>query len=164
MLLLLLGIVTARLFRLKGAEAAVFRHIRCSGIPNFWISPDNGTIWCGRTSLCQYVPARFLSFTVDGWCCNSEPRERDYSEAKPERVLNPNTIATFAGLTCFLLSFKLPDIFTQTMTELGSANTWLSMLNIGAMLVFFKTGSLLKNKELYIVSFNRLITDRSSLS
>jgi predicted permease len=44
------------------------------------------------------------------------------------------------------------------MTELGSANTWLSMLYIGAMLVFSKTGSLLKNKELYIVSFNRLIT------
>jgi hypothetical protein len=43
------------------------------------------------------------------------------------------------------------------MTELGSANTWLSMLYIGAMLVFSNVGGLLKKKSLYLVSFNRLI-------
>jgi len=43
------------------------------------------------------------------------------------------------------------------MTELGSANTWLSMLYIGAMLVLSNVGGLLKRRISYLVSFNRLI-------
>ncbi|HBE43663.1 MAG TPA: transporter, partial [Bacteroidales bacterium] len=73
------------------------------------------------------------------------------------RVLNPNTIATLTGLVFFLFSIRLPEILVKPMSELGSANTWLSMLYIGAMLVFAKVGDLLKTKSIYILSLNRLI-------
>ncbi|NLA48576.1 MAG: AEC family transporter [Bacteroidales bacterium] len=73
------------------------------------------------------------------------------------RVLNPNTIATVAGLVFFMFSLKLPEIIVRPLAELGSANTWLSMLYIGAMLVFANVADLLKTKSLYIISFNRLI-------
>ncbi|HOF19975.1 MAG TPA: AEC family transporter, partial [Bacteroidales bacterium] len=49
------------------------------------------------------------------------------------------------------------EIIVRPLAELGSANTWLSMLYIGAMLVFANVGDLLKTKSLYIISFNRLI-------
>ena len=43
------------------------------------------------------------------------------------------------------------------MTDLGAANTWLSMLYIGAMLVFSNVAGMLRKKGLYIISFNRLV-------
>ena len=45
----------------------------------------------------------------------------------------------------------------KPLSELGSANTWLSMLYIGAMLVLADVGGLLGRKSLYIISINRLV-------
>ena len=73
------------------------------------------------------------------------------------RVLNPNTVATLSGLLFFILSIKLPPLLVKPLMELGSANTWLSMLYIGAMLVLADVGGLLGRKSLYIISINRLI-------
>ena len=56
-----------------------------------------------------------------------------------------------------MLSIKVPKLIVTPLSELGSANTWLSMLYIGAMLAFSDVGGLLKKKSLYIISFNRLI-------
>jgi predicted permease len=73
------------------------------------------------------------------------------------RVFNPNTIATITGLLFFIFSIKLPEILIKPLSELGSANTWLSMLYIGAMLAFTNVGGLLSKKSLYLISLNRLI-------
>ena len=73
------------------------------------------------------------------------------------KVINPNTIATVAGLLLFMFSIKLPKIIITPLSELGSANTWLSMLYIGALLVFSDVGGILKRKSIYLVSFNRLL-------
>jgi hypothetical protein len=73
------------------------------------------------------------------------------------RVVNPNTIATLTGLFFFLFSVKLPKLLETPLSELGSANTWLSMLYIGAMLAFSSVGGLLGRKSIYILSINRLI-------
>lgn len=73
------------------------------------------------------------------------------------KVINPNTIATVAGLFLFMFSIKLPKIIITPLTELGSANTWLSMLYIGALLVLSDVGGILKRKSIYLVSFNRLL-------
>ncbi len=45
----------------------------------------------------------------------------------------------------------------RPLSELGSANTWLSMLYIGAMLAFTSVGGLLGKRSLYLISINRLI-------
>ncbi|HSL87169.1 MAG TPA: AEC family transporter [Bacteroidales bacterium] len=73
------------------------------------------------------------------------------------KVINPNTIATVAGLLLFMFSIKLPKIIITPLSELGSANTWLSMLYIGALLVLSDVGGILKRKSIYLVSFNRLL-------
>jgi predicted permease len=73
------------------------------------------------------------------------------------RVFNPNTIATITGLLFFIFSIKLPEILIKLLSELGSANTWLSMLYIGAMLAFTNVGGLLGKRSLYLISFNRLV-------
>jgi malate permease and related proteins len=76
------------------------------------------------------------------------------------RVLNPNTIATLSGLLFFILSIILPVLVVRPLSELGAANTWLSMLYIGAMLVPADVGGLLGKSSLYIISMNRLMIVR----
>ncbi len=74
-----------------------------------------------------------------------------------QRVINPNTIATLAGLLMFIFSVRIPKLVVTPLAELGSANTWLSMLYIGALLALSDVGGILKRKSIYLVSFNRLI-------
>jgi predicted permease len=71
--------------------------------------------------------------------------------------MNPNTIAVLAGFTLFLLSVRLPKLILTPLSELGAANTWLSMLYIGAMLVLSNAWQLLRKKSIFILSFNRLL-------
>jgi hypothetical protein len=73
------------------------------------------------------------------------------------QVINPNTIATLAGLIFFMFSIKLPKLIVTPLAEVGAANTWLCMLYIGAMLFLSDVRGLLGKKSIYIISINRLI-------
>ncbi len=156
--LLLTGWLATRVFRLKGAEAAVFKTHSMFGNTIFLGFPlitalygFEGLLYASMFQLISSI----LMWTV-GVIVLSHGNGISWKKSLL-RVVNPNTIATLVGLTFFLLSIKIPDIILRPMTELGSANTWLSMLYIGAMLVFSNVGGMLKRKSLYIISLNRLV-------
>jgi hypothetical protein len=156
--LLLVGWISVRLFRLRGAEAAVFKTHSMFGNTIFLGFPLITALYGVEGLL--YASMYQLVSTVIMWTAGviilSHGNGTSWKKSFI-KVLNPNTIATIAGLLLFILSVRLPDILIKPMTELGSANTWLSMLYIGAMLVLSNVGGLLKKKSLYLVSFNRLI-------
>jgi predicted permease len=156
--LLLIGWVASRIFNLKGAEAAVFKTHSMFGNTIFLGFPlitalygFEGLLYASMFQLVSSI----LMWTV-GVVVLSHGNGISWKKSLL-RVVNPNTIATIAGLAFFLLSVKIPDVILKPMTELGSANTWLSMLYIGAMLVFSNVGGLLKKKSIYVISFNRLV-------
>jgi predicted permease len=156
--LLLIGWVASRIFNLKGAEAAVFKTHSMFGNTIFLGFPlitalygFEGLLYASMFQLVSSI----LMWTV-GVVVLSHGNGISWKKSL-FRVVNPNTIATIAGLAFFLLSVKIPDVILKPMTELGSANTWLSMLYIGAMLVFSNVGGLLKKKSIYVISFNRLV-------
>ena len=156
--LLFIGWISTRIFRLQGAEAAVFKVHSMFGNTIFLGFPLITALYGVEGLL--YASMFQLVSTIIMWTAgviilshgNGTPWRKCLI-----KVLNPNTIATVIGLIFFILSVRLPEIVLKPMTELGSANTWLSMLYIGAMLAFSNVGSLLKKKSLYLVSFNRLI-------
>jgi predicted permease len=156
--LLLVGWITTKIFRLQGSESAVFRVHAMFGNTIFLgfplITALYGVEGLLYASMFQLV-STIIMWTV-GVIILSHGNGTSWKKSLG-KVLNPNTIATITGLVCFILSIRLPDILLKPMTELGSANTWLSMLYIGAMLVLSNVGGLLKKKSLYIVSFNRLV-------
>jgi len=156
--LLLVGWLTAKAFRLQGSEAAVFKVHAMFGNTIFLGFPLITALYGVEGLL--YASMFQLVSTIIMWTAGviilSHGNGTSWKKSLG-KVFNPNTIATVAGLVCFILSVKLPDILLKPLTELGSANTWLSMLYIGAMLVLSNAGGLLKKKNLYIVSFNRLI-------
>ena len=158
LLLFIIGWITSRLLKFRTGEAAVFRAHSMFG----------NTIFLGfPLILALYGPEGLLYATMFQLVSNLImwtagvvvlSHGNDVSWKKSIlKVLNPNTIATLTGLVFFMLSIKLPEIIIRPLSELGSANTWLSMLYIGAMLVFANVGDLLKTKSLYVISFNRLI-------
>ncbi len=156
--LLLVGWITVRVFRMEGSEAAVFKAHSMFGNTIFLGFPLITALY-GYEGL-LYASMFQLVSTIIMWTVGvivlSHGNGTSWKKSLL-KVLNPNTIATLAGLVLFLFSFKLPQILLKPMTELGAANTWLSMLYIGAMLAFSNVGSLLKKRSLYLVSFNRLV-------
>jgi malate permease and related proteins len=156
--LLFIGWISSKVFRLQGTEAAVFKVHSMFGNTIFLgfplITALYGVEGLLYASMFQLV-STIIMWTV-GVIILSHGNGTSWKKSLV-KVLNPNTIATLTGLVFFLLSVRLPEIILKPMTELGSANTWLSMLYIGAMLAFSNVGSLLKKKSLYLISFNRLI-------
>ena len=62
-----------------------------------------------------------------------------------------------SGFTLFLLSVKLPPIILDSVGALGSTTTYLSMIYIGAVLYFADGRKMLRNRNVYLLSFNRLL-------
>jgi malate permease and related proteins len=156
--MLFMGWITTRIFKIKGREAAVFKAHSMFGNTIFLgfplITALFGVEGLLYASMFQLV-SNIIMWTV-GVVVLTHGNGTSWKKSI-SRVLNPNTIATLAGLCFFLLSIKLPQLLVKPLSELGAANTWLSMLYIGAMLVFSDVRGLLGKKSLYIISVNRLV-------
>ena len=156
--MLLAGWVTTRIFRIEGREAAVFKVHSMFGNTIFLgfplITALYGVEGLLYASMFQLV-SNIIMWTA-GVVVLTHGDGRSWKKSI-SRVLNPNTVATLSGLLFFIFSIKLPALVVKPLTELGSANTWLSMLYIGAMLVLADVSGLLGRKSLYILSINRLI-------
>jgi predicted permease len=156
--MLLMGWFTTRIFKIKGGEAAVFRTHSMFGNTIFLgfplITALFGVEGLLYATMFQLV-SNIIMWTV-GVVVLTHGNGTSWKKSFL-KVLNPNTIATLTGLTFFLLSIKLPALLVKPLSELGAANTWLSMLYIGAMMVFADVRGLLGKKSLYIISINRLV-------
>jgi len=156
--MLLAGWCVTKLFNFKGREAAVFKAHSMFGNTIFLGFPLITALYGVEGLL--YASMYQLVSTIIMWTAGviilTHGDERSWKKSIA-RVLNPNTIATLLGLLFFVFSIKLPALIVKPLSELGAANTWLSMLYIGAMLVLADVGGLLGRKSLYILSINRLI-------
>lgn len=158
MFMLVVGWLTTRLFKIEGREAAVFRTHSMFGNTIFLGFPLIDALYGAEGLL--YASMFQLVSTIIMWTVGVLVITYGHGTSWRKsimKVINPNTIATLLGLVFFLLSIKLPAIVVTPLAETGSANTWLSMLYIGAMLTFADVGGMLRKKSLYILSFNRLI-------
>jgi predicted permease len=157
-LMLFIGWVLTKIFAIKGSEAAVFKAHSMFGNTIFLGFPlitalfgSEGLLYASMYQLISSL----IMWTV-GVVVLSHGNGNSLKKSVA-RVINPNTIATVTGLIFFIFSIKLPSVIVKPFSELGAANTWLSMLYIGAMLTFASVGGLLGKKSLYIISFSRLV-------
>lgn len=70
---------------------------------------------------------------------------------------NPSIIAVIVGVVLFLFSVELTGVFDVTATDMGNLNTGLAMLILGAYLAQTDIRSLLRDKNLYLANFLRLV-------
>jgi malate permease and related proteins len=156
--LLLIGWATTKIFRFTFREAAVFKAHSMFGNTIFLGFPLINALYGAEGLL--YASMFQMVSTIIMWTVGVLVLTYNSGVSWKKniiKVVNPNTIATITGFTFFLLSIKLPKLIVTPLSELGSANTWLSMLYIGAMLFLSKPGTMLKTKSIYILSINRLV-------
>ncbi len=157
-LLFLSGWTASRIFRLEGAESAIFKAHSMFGNTIFLgfplITSLYGTEGLLYASMFQLVSS--IIMWTGGVIILSHGNGTSWKRSLM-KVFNPNTVATLAGLLFFLIQVRLPDIIIKPMAQLGSANTWLSMLYIGALMSFSSVGGLIRRKSVYLLSLNRLV-------
>lgn len=70
---------------------------------------------------------------------------------------NPIVISVAIGVVIFALNIKLPSIVSSVFSIIGNINTPLAMLVSGVYLAQSDILSIIKKKEVYVVSFVRLV-------
>lgn len=95
----------------------------------------------------------FLIWTYGVWLYS-----HDRKDIEPKRVLtNPAIIAIALGLACFVSSWQPPQVVLSALDALGSLNTGLVMLALGAYLGAADLGSIMRGRASWKVSLLRLV-------
>ena len=72
-------------------------------------------------------------------------------------ILNPGSISVLIGVPLFLLQIKLPYIIDYPMQLVGGINSPLAMIVFGTFLANANYKNIIIKKELYLISFLRLV-------
>ena len=71
--------------------------------------------------------------------------------------LNPGSVSVLIGIPLFLLQVNLPDFLLDTMARVGACNSPMAMIVFGTFLANCNFKNFFVKKEVYFVSFLRLI-------
>lgn len=72
-------------------------------------------------------------------------------------IFNPGSISVIIGIPLFLLQFKLPDFLGDAMSRVAACNSPMAMIVFGTFFANCKFKNIFVKKEIYFVSFLRLI-------
>ncbi len=72
-------------------------------------------------------------------------------------ILNPGSVSVIIGIPLFLLQLDIPYIISYPMEVVGSINSPLAMIVFGTFLANANFKNIIIKKELYFISFLRLI-------
>lgn len=150
--------LTTRIFKMTKRESSIFKahsvfgNIIYLGFPLiFALYGEEGLLYA---SMFQLV-SNMLMWTVGVIILNQGKETTIWQNVK--HVLNPNTFAILIGFIMFLFSLKLPPVLMKSFGALGDSNTNLSMLYIGSMMFYTSLKGVLNNKEVYLLTINKLI-------
>lgn len=100
------------------------------------------------------LPFNFFVFTIGTYLLNKHNNEYKFTV---KSLISPPIVAVSIGIFIFILQIKLPLPIFNTLDMLGSITTPLSMIVIGSLLANSSIKETFSNKNLYLVSFIRLI-------
>ncbi len=72
-------------------------------------------------------------------------------------IFNPGSISVIIGLPLFLLGVHLPDFLSDTMGRIAACNSPMAMIVFGTFFANCKYKNIFVKKEIFLVSFLRLI-------
>lgn len=106
-----------------------------------------------------YGSAYLVIFTLFYWTYGVYICTEDISKCFSVKaiLLNPGVIGVAVGLVQFFAKIKLPYVLAQSVSFMASLNTPLAMLILGSFLVKVDIKQAIKNIQLYLVCFLRLI-------
>ncbi len=158
MFMLLMGWLGTVILRLDRREAAIFRTHSVFGNTIYLGYPvvyalfgDEGLLYASMLQLVSTI----LMWTV-GVVMLSSGNGTPVGKSML-KVFNINTLAIVLGLLMFLAGIKLPEFLMKSLGGLGSTNTYLSMIYIGAMMYHGNLDGLFGRRIVYFLTFNKLL-------
>lgn len=159
LLFLNIGRLTSRLLKLPPKRATV--HILHSGFGNivFLGFPILDAVYPNGEGLLYgiiyFLTQNTLTWTLGIFILTREKKQNKIHHLK--KLLNPNTISFFVGLTMLLTGIKIPGFLFDSLQGLGQTTMYLAMLYIGALLADINLKSILNKRSTFVVSMNKLL-------
>ena len=120
------------------------------GIPLVQVVLGEEYVFYVSACIAAQIP---ITFTYGIWLIS-----QDKGEVSPKRILsNPAIIAVFVGVALFFASIELDGITKATASGLSGLNTGLAMIVLGSYLAQADLRGILRNKNLYLTHFIRLV-------
>jgi malate permease and related proteins len=153
------GYLSSRFQKLERDKAGI--HILHTAFGNivFLGFPLMNALFPGGEAL-FYATLFYLSSTTVLWTVGVN--FLNYSSApgtiqKLRNLLNPNTVAFAIGIIFMLSGIRLPEFMEIPLGGLGDTTSYLSMLYIGSMLAQTNIRRVLRGRQAYILSVNKMI-------
>jgi malate permease and related proteins len=146
-----IGDLSAWIMKLHGNQRAVFINHHMYGNIVFLGFPLMDALFPGGEGLLYAAVFQLASnsvmWTFGVWVFlkGNGGKRRDVWK----NMLNPNTVAFFAGILIMVFSIRFPDVIFEPLHGLGKTTIYLSMLYIGAMLVQTRVRGFLRNRMFF---------------
>ncbi len=152
--LAMVGIVTARLFKLSDKERPVHICLGTFGNVVFLCYPLVQAVF-GDMGIFYAV---FYAIANDAllWTLGVASVSGEKGVKSLKHLVNPCTVIFVVSLSMLFLGLRLPPIFHETFSAVGSATTPLSMMFIGATLAGISLSGALKKPQIYILSVMKM--------
>jgi malate permease and related proteins len=154
-----IGDLSAWIMKLRGNQRAVFINHHMYGNIVFLGFPLMDALFPGGEGLLYAAVFQLASnsvmWTFGVWVFlkGNGGKRRDVWK----NMLNPNTVAFFAGILIMIFSIQFPDVIFEPLNGLGKTTIYLSMLYIGAMLVQTRVRGIFKKPHVFLLTFNKLL-------
>lgn len=150
--------VTTRFIKMTDGESAIFTthsvfgNLVYLGFPLIYaLFGNEGLLYAAMFQLVSNI----LMWTVGVMILN--PGKSKPLMLNIINIFNINTIAIVIGFILFLCAIKLPPVILGSLGELGDTTAYLSMLYIGSMMYYSDLRGALNNKEVYVLTANKLL-------
>ena len=154
----LIAFAYPRVLGIKGPERGVHRYAliisNCGFIGYPMVEAILGPAFIFHAVIYN-IPYSFLAFSICAWLICKEGKHSLGLNWKT--FLNPNVIATFLGLLCFLLSVQLPDPLYRGFKMTGDMTSPLSMMVIGMTLAQANLRQVFGRWQVYVTVAMRLL-------
>ena len=104
-----------------------------------------------------YATTPYVLFNIFAWTHGAALMGGRKSLSLRKIILNPGILASIVALGLFFLNIRLPDTIGTAVHYLGSMNTPLAMLVIGAQMAQADLGATFRSPRLYLASLLRLL-------
>jgi len=155
---LLLGRISARLFKFEKPQAAIHELHTAFGNIVFLGFPLLDALFPGGEAI-LYAALYQLSINTIMWTygvykLNPATKEKGLKNLK--KLINPNIIALIVGLLMMVLGIRLPEIVNAPLKGLGGTTLYLAIIYIGVLLAQTKIKSVIQSASVYVLSFNKM--------
>ena len=154
----LIAFIYPRILRIKGPERGVHRYAliisNCGFIGYPMVEAILGPSYIFHAVIYN-IPYSFLAFSVCSLLISKEGKQSP--EITWKTLINPNVIATFLGLLCFIFSVRLPDPLYRSFKMAGDVTSPLSMIVIGTTLAQANVRQVFGRWQVYVTTAMRLL-------